>query len=181
MFGQGCTKGSFCPYNLRNSLVTICLGGLYHSNFHGLAINVSYPCKSWQCKDWKTYWKNTVSIVKRTRDIHGNISYSLLNIIVNCFSYVDNQFIKSRCSVPLGMNIRLGSYEFSLQAIIDHHGLSVYCGHYTTFVFCCGKNILLQQWQNYCMSYKSYPRLFHNIYHTVYIYIYFQINCEVSL
>ena len=51
-------------------------------------------------------------------------------IIINRFSYIDNQYIKYRCLVPLGLNIILGPYEFSLQATINHHGLSRYCGHY---------------------------------------------------
>ena len=33
----------------------------------------------------------------------------------------------------------LGSYAFSLQATIDHHGFSMYSGQYTASVYCYGK------------------------------------------
>ena len=33
----------------------------------------------------------------------------------------------------------LGYHKFSLQATIDHHGPSIYSGHYTTSVNCCNR------------------------------------------
>ena len=63
-----------------------------------------------------------------------------LVISVNRFSYVGGQFMKkNRSLVPLDSNFMLCSYEFSLQATIDHHGLSVYRGHCTASVYCCEK------------------------------------------
>ena len=36
----------------------------------------------------------------------------------------------------------LDSSGFNLQATIDHHGFSIYCGHYTAFVYCSGKTYI---------------------------------------
>ena len=71
-----------------------------------------------------------------------------LIIVVNRFRYINNNFIKDRCSIPMNMTIVLGLHKFNLQATIDHHGPSIYSGHYTASINCC-KNILLQRQQNY--------------------------------
>ena len=65
-----------------------------------------------------------------------NILQSPINLIfiVNRFRYIDNQLIKYNL-VSLDLNITLGSYNITLQADIDHHRLSVYCGQYTTSVY----------------------------------------------
>ena len=63
-------------------------------------------------------------------------SHKYLIINVN-YSYVDNQFKNNRPLVPLDLN--WGSCAFSLQATIDHHGLSMYNGYYTASVYCCKK------------------------------------------
>ena len=47
-------------------------------------------------------------------------------------------FIKNKCLVPPDMNFTLDSHTFSVQAIIDHHGIAMSCGHYTASVYCCG-------------------------------------------
>ena len=39
----------------------------------------------------------------------------------------------------MDMTLVLGLQKFSLQATIDHHGPSMYSGHYTASVNCCKK------------------------------------------
>ena len=55
-----------------------------------------------------------------------------LIIVVNRFRYINNDFTKDRCSIPMNMTVLLGPHKFSLQATINHHGPSMYSGHYTT-------------------------------------------------
>ena len=62
-----------------------------------------------------------------------------LIIVVNRFRYINNQFAKDKCSIPMDMTVVLGYHNFSLQATIDHHGPSIYSGHYTTSVNCCNR------------------------------------------
>ena len=62
-----------------------------------------------------------------------------LIIVVNRFRYINNQFAKDMCSIPMDMTVVLGYHKFSLQAAIDHHGPSIYSGHYTTSVNCCNR------------------------------------------
>ena len=73
-----------------------------------------------------------------------------LIIVVNQFRYIDKNFTKDRCSIPMDTTVVLGLHKFSLQANIDHHGPSMYSGHYTASINCWEKkNILLQRQQNY--------------------------------
>ena len=58
-------------------------------------------------------------------------------IFVNRFRYINNNFTKDRCSLPMDMAVVLGLHKFSLQATIDHHGPSMYSGHYTDSINCC--------------------------------------------
>ena len=37
------------------------------------------------------------------------------------------------------MTVVMDLHKFSLQASIDHHGPSMYSGHYTTHISCCKK------------------------------------------
>ena len=37
----------------------------------------------------------------------------------------------------MDMIVELGLHKFSLQATIDHHGPSMYSGHYTVAINCC--------------------------------------------
>ena len=80
----------------------------------------------------------------------------------NCLATAKNRYL-----VPLDLNWYLLIY-LSLAAIIDRRGLSKYCGHYATSVYCCEK-----------ISYYIvlYPRLLHHkylyIYFTYILYIYF--------
>ena len=60
-----------------------------------------------------------------------------LIIAVNRFIYINNNFTKDRCSIPMDMTVVLGLHKFSLQATIDHHGPSMYSGHYTASINCC--------------------------------------------
>ena len=62
-----------------------------------------------------------------------------LIIVVNRFRYINNQFAKDKCSIPMDMTVVLGYHKFSLQATIDHHGPSIYSGYYTTSVNCCNR------------------------------------------
>ena len=69
-----------------------------------------------------------------------------LIIVVNLF-IIDN-FTKNKCSIPWDMTVVLGLHEFNLQATINHHRLSIHCGHYSTSINYC-KSILFQRQQNY--------------------------------
>ena len=62
-----------------------------------------------------------------------------LIIIINRFGYINNNGTKDRCSIPMDVPAVFGFHKFSLQATIDHHGPSMYSGHYTTSVNCCKK------------------------------------------
>ena len=73
-------------------------------------------------------------------------------IFVNRFRYINNNFTKDRCSIPMDMTVVLGLHKFSLQATIDHHGPSMYSGHYTAFINCCKRTI-------YCNDSKIFKRL----------------------
>ena len=58
-------------------------------------------------------------------------------IVVNRFRYINNNFTKDRCSIPMDMTVVFGLHQFSLQATIDHRGPSMYSGHYTSSINCC--------------------------------------------
>ena len=60
-----------------------------------------------------------------------------LIIVVNRFRYINNNFTKDRCPIPMNMTVELGLHKFNLQATIDHHGPSMYSGHYTVSINCC--------------------------------------------
>ena len=60
-----------------------------------------------------------------------------LIIVVNRFRYINNNFTKVRCSVPMDMTVVLGLHKFKLQATIGHHGQYMYSGHYTASINCC--------------------------------------------
>ena len=57
--------------------------------------------------------------------------------VVDWFRYINNNFTKDRCSIPMDMIVVLGLHKFSLQDTIDHHGPSMYFGHYTASINCC--------------------------------------------
>ena len=57
--------------------------------------------------------------------------------LVNRFRYINDNFTKDRYSIPIDMTVVLGLHKFSLQATIDHHGPSMYSGHYTASINCC--------------------------------------------
>ena len=59
-----------------------------------------------------------------------------LIIVVNRFRHINNNFTKDICSIPMDMTVVLGFHKFNLQATIDHHGPSIYSGHYTASVNC---------------------------------------------
>ena len=60
-----------------------------------------------------------------------------LIIVVNRFRYINNNFSKDRCSIPMDMTVVLGLHKLNLQATIDHHGPSMYSGLYTASINCC--------------------------------------------
>ena len=51
--------------------------------------------------------------------------------------HINNNLTKDRSSIPMHMTVVLGLHKFSLQATIDHHGPSIYSGHYTASIGCC--------------------------------------------
>ena len=62
-----------------------------------------------------------------------------LIIVVNRFRYINNNFNKDRCAIPMNMTVVLGLHKFSLMATIDHHGPSMYSGYHTASINCCKK------------------------------------------
>ena len=79
---------------------------------------------------------------KNTRHVESSSilqppKYRLL--FVNRFRYINNNFTKDRCTIPMDTTVRLGPLKFSLQATIDHHGPSIHPGHYTASIKCCKK------------------------------------------
>ena len=89
---------------------------------------------------------------KNTR--HVESSYILqppkhLLLFVNRFRYINKNVTKDRCPIPMDTTVRLGPLKFSLQATIDYHGPSIHSGHYTAYINCCKKKILLQRSHNY--------------------------------
>ena len=64
-----------------------------------------------------------------------------LIIVVNRFRYINNNFTKDRCSIPMDMTVMLGLHKFNLQVTIDHHGPSMYSGHYTASINCCKRTL----------------------------------------
>ena len=60
-----------------------------------------------------------------------------LIIVVNRFRYINNNFTKDWCSIPINRTVILGLHKFRPQAIINHHGPFMYSGHYTASINCC--------------------------------------------
>ena len=44
----------------------------------------------------------------------------------------------------MDMTVVLGLHKFSLQATIDHHGPSMYYGHYTASINCCNDSKIMK-------------------------------------
>ena len=63
-----------------------------------------------------------------------------LLLFANRFWYININATKDRCSIPTDTTVRLGPFEFSLRATIDHHGPSIPSGHYTASINCCKKH-----------------------------------------
>ena len=57
-----------------------------------------------------------------------------LIIAANQFRYINNDFTKDRCSIPMDMTVVLGLHKFNMQATIDHHGPSMYSGRHTASI-----------------------------------------------
>ena len=73
---------------------------------------------------------------------HVESSYILqppkyLILFVNRFRYFNNNVTRDRCPIPMDTTVRLGPLKFSLRATIDHHGPSIYSGHYTASINNC--------------------------------------------
>ena len=80
------------------------------------------------------------SLMKNTWHIESNYLLQppkYLIIVVNRFRYINNNFTKDRCSIPMDTTVVLGLHKFSMQATIDHHGPSMYSGHYTASINYC--------------------------------------------
>ena len=73
---------------------------------------------------------------------------SLTHICVTRPQWVNSNFSKDRCTIPMDMTVVFGLHKFRLQGTIDHHGPSMYSSHYTASINYC-KNILLQRHKNY--------------------------------
>ena len=76
---------------------------------------------------------------------HVESSYILqppkyLLLFVNRFRYINNNFTKDRCPIPMDMTVRLGPLKLSLRAIIDHQVPSIHSGHCTASINCCKKH-----------------------------------------
>ena len=92
----------------------------------------------------KTYGQmNDRSILQTKWEYERN-----LNSNTSRLRYINNNFTKDRCSIPMDMTAVLGLHKFSLQATIDDHGLSMYSGHYTASINCCKRKF-------YCNDNKS--------------------------
>ena len=63
-----------------------------------------------------------------------------LLVFVNRIRYINNNITKGRCPIPMDTTVRLGPFQFSLQATIDHHGPSIDSGHYTASINYCKKH-----------------------------------------
>ena len=77
------------------------------------------------------------------KNMHANYVFNYLLqppkyliIVVNRFRYISNNFTQYGCSLPMDMTVVLGLHKFNLQATIDHHGPSMYSGHYTASINC---------------------------------------------
>ena len=92
----------------------------------------------WGAGEWtmKPEWLNKIN-TWHVESNHILQPPNYLIIVVNRFRYINNQVAKDKCSIPMDMTVVLGYHKFSLQATIDHHGPSIYSGHYTTSVNCC--------------------------------------------
>ena len=91
-----------------------------------------------------------------------------LVIVVNDLYIFTTILPKNGCSIPMGMTVVLGLHKLSMQATIDHHGPSMYSGHYTASTNCC-KKILLQRQQNYRVWNYCYQKLLYCLCGNVYI------------
>ena len=65
--------------------------------------------------------------------------HKYLIIIVNRITYSNNRITKNKSRMPLDLYIKLGPYNFSLKASVDHHGYSLNSGYYTASINCCGE------------------------------------------
>ena len=79
---------------------------------------------------------------RRKNTWHVESNYRLqhpkyLIIVVYRFRYINNKFTKDKCSIPMDMTVVFGFHKFSRQATRDHHGPSMYSGHYTASINCC--------------------------------------------
>ena len=74
-----------------------------------------------------------------------------LMIIVNRIPYSNNRITKNKSCMPLDLYIKLGPYNFSPQASVDHHGYFMISGHYTASINCCGKTFHCNDNKKYWM------------------------------
>ena len=92
-----------------------------------------------------------------------------LIIVVNRFRYINN-FTKDRCAIPMDMTVVLGHHKFSLQATIDHHGPSMYSGHYTASINFCKNNSIATTAENNGVWNDWYLKLLYCLCGNVWIY-----------
>ena len=92
-------------------------------------------------KDCNRNCKNSGSRCNK-KSWHVESSYILqppkyLLLFVNRFRYINDNVTKDRCSIPMDTTVRPVPLKFSLRATTDHHGPSIYSGHYTASINCC--------------------------------------------
>ena len=78
---------------------------------------------------------------KNTWHVESGYILQHLIILFNRFRYTNNNFTKDRCFIPMDMTVVLGLHKFSLRATIDHHGPSMYSGHYTATINRCKRKL----------------------------------------
>ena len=110
-----------------NKLLIYTLGFLYISNsgFSSMPELIKQGMKQKLEKSWHVESNYLLQPPK----------YSI--IVFNRLRYINKNFTKDRCSILMDMTVVLGLHKFSLQATIDHHGPSMYSGHYTASINCC--------------------------------------------
>ena len=103
---------------------------------HFLRVALWKQCQKNMSRRFQWYFENDNCVISESYTASSIYFY---HITVNRFNYKYNITTKNKSLIPLDLNIIIGSYKFSLQPTIDHHGNSIHCGHYTASVNCCGK------------------------------------------
>ena len=118
-----------------------------------LHIPLPFPCRNWWCKKCNKKLKGPAFRVRKTLGMSNLIKlYSLQNIwlLLVIGLYLDKNFTKDMCSIPMDMAVELGLHKFSLQSTYVHISIiwpiggpnnSCYCeilvfNHYLINLYC---------------------------------------------